>query len=140
MASSRVRVNETAIHQMFLPGGQVYLETDRIRYWSQSFAKSYAPKRSGALSRSIKSDLRGTNRYQVQFSVWSNLPYARYVSEGTGPVINIGKPMVLYQGPRFVPAQYLRTKDWLVHEVRGQGANDFLGKGMRRAMRKYGYL
>jgi hypothetical protein len=139
VASTKVRLDRTAIAGMFLPGGQVYAEADRIRYWSQSYAKSYAPKRSGALARSIRSDMRGSNLNQTRFSVYSNLPYARYVSEGTGP-IDIGKPMVLYQGPRFVPARYARTAGWLVPHVLGQDANDFLGKGLRRAMRKYGYL
>lgn len=135
----RTRVNHSAIAGMFLPGGQIYAEADRIRYWSQAYAKATAPKRSGALARSIKSDRWGTNQHQSQFNVFTTVEYGRYVSEGTGR-INIGKPMVLYQGPRFVQPRWLWTKGWLVGEVAGQDANNFLERGMRRAMRRFGYL
>lgn len=135
----RTHVNHSAIAGMFLPGGQIYAEADRIRYWSQAYAKAAAPKRSGALARSIKSDRRGTNQHESQFWVYTTLDYGRWVSEGTNR-IDIGKPMVLYQGPRFVQPRWMWTKGWLVESVAGQSANNFLERGMRRAMRRFGYL
>lgn len=134
-------VDGGAIQSLFLPTGEVGQHADRLRYWCAAYSKAAAPKRTGALSRSIKSDRRGSGRTQSRFTVWTTSPYGYFVHEGTGSPIRPrnGSAMVLYQIPRIAPARWAHTQGHLKAAVSGQGANNFMQRGMRRAMRKYGY-
>jgi hypothetical protein len=134
------KVYPTAAHAMFLPSGEIGQEADRLRYWAQASARKFAPSRTGALRRTIWGDRKGSNQYQARFTVYTTSPYGLYVDQGTtGPIVGNGNAMVLYQGPRIVPARYAHTAGWLVPNVRGQRAQRFLERGLQAAMVRFGY-
>ena len=137
----KTKVYPTAAAAMFLPTGEVGQEADRIRYWAQSMARKFAPARTGALRASIWSDRKGSNQYQSRFTVYTTSPYGEYVDQGTpSPIVGHGKAMVLYQGPRAVPARYAHTAGWLVTRVQGQRGKRFLERGLQAAFVRFGYV
>lgn len=136
----KTKVYPTAAQAMFLPSGEIGQERDRLRYWSQSYARKFAPSRTGALRASIWGDRQGSNGLRARFTLVTYSPYGLYVDQGTtGPIVGRGSAMVLYQGPRLVPARYAHTAGWLVPDVRGQRAKKFLERGLQAAMVRFGY-
>lgn len=139
--SVKTKVYPTAAQAMFLPSGEIGQEADRLRYWAQAFARKFAPARTGALRASIWGDRKGSNQFQSRFTVVTYSPYGLYVDQGTPtPIVGHGRAMVLYQGPRAVPARYAATAGWLVTRVQGQRAKRFLERGLQAAFVRFGYV
>lgn len=138
-----VRVHNTIIAQMFFPTGEVGQFSKALNLTIQAESRRLVHKRSGALRASIFTDRIGSNQYHSKHAVYTNVPYAPFVHDGTSPTIRSrvpGKAMVLYQGPRLVPSKYAETHGWFVLQVRGQKGQKFLERGMRSGMRKHGLL
>lgn len=76
-------------------------------------AASFAPSRSGRLSGSVKVDQNRTEkgRFAFGYSVYSNVSYAGYVHEGTGPSIRSTYPGYMkFQGTNgFTGTVYTRV-------------------------------
>lgn len=138
-----VRVHNTIIAQMFFPTGEIGQFSKALSESIQAESRRLVHKRSGALRGSIFTDRIGSNQYHSKHSVYTNVPYAPFVHDGTtGPIRSRvpGKAMVLYQGPRLVPGRWAHTHGWLVLQVKGQKGQKFLERGMRSGMRKHGLL
>lgn len=148
MASrARVRVHHAAIRRLWLPGGQVHRFTGRFARSMEYQSRVAAPKRTGTLRRSIGSDRRGSNQYGNQVTVWAGAEHALWVLLGTrGKTMPRGRFIVLYKPPRpraaarsrpptagavgdFTAYMGVRTRS-----VAGQSANNFLDRGMNRAL------
>lgn len=138
-----VRVHRTIIAQMFFPTGEIGRYGERLNETVAAESRRLVHRRSGALRSSIHADRVGSNQYHAKFSVYTNVPYAPFVHDGTtGPIRSRvpGKAMVLYQGPRLVPGRWAHTQGWFVLTVKGQKGQKFLERGMRSALRKNGLL
>lgn len=139
-----VRVHYTVISTMFLPAGSLgragFDAANSVASESRRFLRKH--RRSGALINSIHADRVGSNQNEARFSVYTNVPYALFVNSGTRARITprTADAMVLYQGPRKVPAKWLHTHGWLKTSVKGQKKVNFLERGLRSGLRKHGLL
>lgn len=152
MASrTRVRVHNAAIRSLWLPGGRVHRFTGRFARSAEYQSRIAAPKRTGALRRSIDSDRRGSNQYGNKVTVWTTAEHAKWVLLGTkGKRMPKGRFIQLYKPPRPVAAargrqptrgkvgDFTDTMGALVKGVAGQSKNNFLDRGMNRALRIHG--
>lgn len=137
----RVRVHESAIRSLWLPGGRVHSFTGRFRRSMEYQCRVAAPKRTGTLRRSIDSDRRGSNQYGNKVTVWTTAEHAVWVLLGTrGKTMPKGRFMKLYAPPRSPAAARSPRGNWVatmgknVKSVDGQVPNNFLNRGMNRAL------
>jgi hypothetical protein len=134
-----VKVHPAAIQSLYVPGGQVYKFASRVQRDVRTQARRAAPKRSGALRRSIQSDRVGTNQYGCRFSVYSFALHAKFVEEGTaGNGAGWIYPEVR-DGLRVHPAWggYPISVQPRVH---GQEAKPFMRRGLERGLAMNGLL
>lgn len=127
-ATVRVVVYDSRINAMALPGGQVYRFIRKKANWAQIFSKMEAPKRTGRLASSIRVRMEPRAHGNVVGYVTAETYYATWVHEGTrSPIFPHGDFLWV---PKF-PHSTLRVHR---ESVRGQSANDFLFRGLARAM------
>lgn len=162
---SRFVPNRRNIARITLPGGIVARDADRLARRIQSSARRQAPVGSGRMARSISSDVDYSTTGRVDIEVSVNVPYAAAVLGGTGPQPNAGKkPIAQALGQRGVPVGGLWAKGrpksarpngrvnrrpgrfnanppnvWFTsgRTIRGQRANNFLGRALDTQMRRY---
>lgn len=125
--SVRVVVYDSRIQAMSAPGGDVYRYAQGKARTTAATAKAFAPKRTGRLAASIRTDTR-TVRQGAVGRVRANAPYAIYVHEGTtGPITSP-------TGRLWVPvARGAWRRRWM-DSVSGQAANPFLSRALSVAM------
>lgn len=151
------KIYPAAIQSMFVEGGDIHGEVKKWRRDVLFATRRAAPRRSGDLKRSIRADRVGTNRYRNNFRVKAFAPHAKWVNDGTGPIVG-GKRvrlggrtkrraerMVLYSikpyGPRAgVPARYRKTVGARKRWVRGQRGSHYLERGLAEGLAKNGLL
>lgn len=128
-----VVIYDTVITAMNLPGGMVWKWARQKSQRVSTTAKFLAPKRTGALARSVTSFYEGSSRDQTVVGVSAggpSAPYAIYVVKGTGGHENYIFP----EGKAFkLPPSAGRVglyRAW----VRGQEANDFLSEALEDVM------
>lgn len=129
-----VTVHPAAIQSLYIPGGQVYRYAGRVQRDVRTQARRAAPKRSGALRRSIQSDRIGTNQFGCRFSVYSFALHARFVEEGTTAWIY---PV---SGGLRVHPPYNGYPNSVQKRVRGQEAKPFMRRGLERGLAMNGLL
>ncbi len=144
MTKVTVKVNRAGVRSLFVPGGQIYTKAVEIEKSVYSATRRAAPKRTGKLARSLRTSRVGSNGHGCNFQVWvdsNTAPYAKFVAGGTRPVITSHGPwpMRLYSAPgRRIPPGKTKYVNWRLHWVSGQGANDFLDRGLVRGLRRHG--
>lgn len=124
-----VVVYDSRITAMSMPGGMVFRYTERLTESTVSYAKAFAPKRTGRMAGQIRKDVRPLRSGTVG-RVRSPVPYSVYVHEGTGPFIypKTGRYLSIPQ------SRYSTGRRKLRPFVRGQEANPFLVRAMRAAV------
>lgn len=139
---SRIIVYKNEIDRAFLPGGSVYKNMRRIGLFNEAVAKSIAPKRTGNMAAQIKLHVLPHRRYQFFYVVRSPAPYTEYVLGGTtGPIYANGgkllwvrpKPYSNFIWKKQFASMHGRTP---MFWVRGQKANNFLGRSLDFTMDK----
>ena len=142
MVVASITVDADQISRWFAPFGTVDKNTSlRIANRTAPLARRLAPKRSGALSRSIHVvQARGARgRFTSAWAVRAEAPHGIYVLKGTsGNQFGMirpkptnwpnGKARYLGKWPGGIPGIGWRSY------VRGQSANNFLGEALRAAM------
>lgn len=126
----RVVIYDSAITAMTAPGGDVYRYAHRKGQRTTLLAKMNAPKRSGALVRGIRMDIRKTGRDRVVVRVRSQAAHSLFVHEGTTGPIYAHNPRGLWVPRR----KYGTSRRWR-ESVNGQKANPFLTRAMDAEMR-----
>lgn len=135
---SRVRttVHSARIAAAFLPGGMVWDNMRRLQATNVALARLDAPVRTSALKRSIGGVLTPAGRFHARYTVFADAKHAKFVIGGTRAYImstrRFGNMVV-----RPAPSSYY-TRPTLRKVVRGQKANDFLTRSMRRTLRMHG--
>lgn len=132
----RTTVHSSRIAAAFLPGGMVWDNMRRLQAENVAEARLGAPKRTMALARSISGVLTPSGRFEARYTVFADAEHAKWVIRGTRPYImstrRFGNMVV-----RPAPSSYY-TRPTLRKVVQGQKANDFLGRSMRRVLRRHG--
>lgn len=80
----RFALNQAAVQRMFESGGQVWVAVNGSADTVLLRARAGAPRRTGALARSLRK-LTVVRPLGLDVYIGSDLPYAGYVHEGTGP-------------------------------------------------------
>lgn len=131
----RVVVYDSRIQAMSAPGGDVFRYAQRKAQRTASFAKAFAPKRTGRLAAGIRSDTRTV----VQGAVGrtrSTAHYSAYVHEGTtGPIVATNSEKGLW-----VPRRKYGYKRGWRDSVAGQRANPFLDRALSASMKEPYFL
>lgn len=138
--SVTTHVYPAAIQSMFVPGGDIHGFAGKVQRNVRTQTRRAAPRRTGALARSIQGDRIGTNQFGNRFSVYSYLPHARWVSEGTagmGAGYIYGSPVGSHM--RLSPAYAGHPVNYqpVVH---GQRPNPFMSVGLARGLAISGLL
>jgi hypothetical protein len=133
-----VTVHPAAIQSLYVPGGQIYKYAGRVQRDVRTQARRAAPKRSGALRRSIQSDRIGTNQFGCRFSVYSFAPHARFVEEGTAG--NGSGWIYPNSGGLRLHPPYDGYPNSVQKRVRGQEAKPFMRRGLERGLAVNGLL
>lgn len=136
MAIASISVDADQISRWFAPFGEVDKNTSlRIANRTAPIARRIAPRRSGALARSIHVvQARGERgRFTSAWAVVADAPHALYVLKGTrgnafGMIRATGGATYMGVWPTGIPGY-----GWQAY-VRGQSANNFLGEALRAAM------
>lgn len=135
----RVSVNDTAIARAFVPGGMVWDNMRRFMLTTLSMGRIEAPVRSGELMRSLGQVLTPSGRNQCRGTLYADADHARYVVGGTRPLITGNMKVRLAPHSYYTrPTSSRGYPGVLRREVRGQRANDFLTRAVRRALRIHG--
>lgn len=127
--SARVVVYDSKIDAMNFPGGMVHEYTrDRTRT-AADLSRAFAPKRSGALAKSVHYTVRPRTS-SVVGRVSADARHATWVHEGTldkTPITATGGGLMYLPAGGGYSARRLRA-------VRGQRAQPFLVEGMQAAL------
>lgn len=141
----RVTVYDTRIAAAFLPGGQVWRNMQRVAATGTAYARAGAPKRSLELMRSISNTVTPRGRNRAQATLVADAPHARFVVNGTtGPIRARGGTLNVRLAPHSYYSRPTPGVEWrgrpgvLRGQVRGQAANDFMYRALRRAMHTHG--
>lgn len=115
------------------PGGRVYRFTERVGHRARDYAQRDAPVGQGTLRAGITGPYMHTRTQVSVATVYSTAPHTLYVHEGTtGPIRGRGgSPMPIHNvRNRSVVEGYATS-------VRGQRAQPFMWRGLRRAVSRY---
>jgi len=129
-----VRIFDTALDAMFLPGGMCHEWTrDRVRQ-ATALAVGLAPVRSGRLKSGIRTDSEfRPGRRKSGFFIRSDAPYTQYVHEGTyGPIV--AKNGAQLWVPKYPHSD--KPRQWR-DSVRGQAAQPFLANALEVVFSAY---
>jgi len=137
--SVRIRVFDSRIHAMSLPGGDIYEWTAKIgrevERAGEVFAplpkKDWGPGHIPGRLKASHSHTVGTNALGVFVNVSNNAPYARYVHEGTRTPIRPRR----WDYMKFT----INGKTYRRQEVRGQGSNPWLWRAMMAVAKFHGF-
>lgn len=141
MAEVLFVADPTWAYREFIPGGNANRYVDIRARQAVTYARFLAPKRTGYLStRNKKTGTLNRGRLAAVCTVYNDADYASFVALGTiqhgliGP--NGPKPMPIPVNPRGLPYRVNPSGAFVSRRwVRGQTANDFLGRAMERAFR-----
>lgn len=142
----RATVNDSQIASLFVPGGDGWDWMRRVGTEQLYETIGTAPVRSGDLSRSFRLSLTPNGRNQVRYTVGSYSDYAVYVIFGTtGPIyandyVDVDNLTTDYDYPhmRIRPMPHSGFSDYAFRlTVRGQTANDFMGRAAQRIIARY---
>lgn len=89
-----VRISDRRIMELGAPGRPVGRYVDRKGDGVERFAQIQAPKRSGALARSIHKHPVEWRGHRTTVVISADAGYARWVHNGTGPVIYPNGPFL----------------------------------------------
>lgn len=129
-----LHVHEGTIQGFLLPGGEVYGAVRGVIVDARTYARAFAPVRTGRLRRNIRhadpADRPGP--YQITGYVYANIGYAHYVEEGTtGPIRSKSGKTMHFRGNKgmgnFVAAE----------QVSGQRGQHYMRAGLNAAIRTF---
>lgn len=136
MASTvRTTVYQTAIQEAFWPGGSVYDNMRRISFFNLGEAQNKVPVRTGNLQRSLYRVITPFGKYQMRYTIATEVDYAPYTIEGTTGPIYPTKSLFLWVRP--APYSYYRTRTPRMM-VRGQVGSDWLMDSVRSTFYEQG--
>lgn len=150
MATSvRVRVHESGIQSLFVPGGGVNNYGTRVAVTTTANMRQFAIKnmRTGRLLRSFRT--RSQVRHNAaRWTTYSTAPHALYLQRGTAPragniTLYAGVPPVgmRNRGPKLPrSAAYPRWQKYIgarVHSVAGTKPTYFMSRALNQALRRY---
>lgn len=136
---TRVTIYPPAVESLFLEGGDVWNWMERVGRANLMEALWQVPRRSGFLASQHNLALTPAGQYRTRYSVGNYADYAPYVRDGTTGPIQAGNgfwddgtrammgPMAPWMG---------HTTVW-AHSVRGQEANDWLGRSRDITLARY---
>lgn len=137
---SRVRttVHSSRIAMAFVPGGMIWDNMRRLMATSVAVGRSTAPRRTGHLASTIGSVLTPSGKNQCRGTLYADADYAKFVINGTRAMIRANMKVRLAPHSRYTRPTPGVADGVLRRAVRGQRANDFIGRAVSRAMRIHG--
>jgi hypothetical protein len=131
----RIRVFDSKIHSMALPGGSVHSWTKGVVREMEAEAIATCPRRTGAMATHHGHSV-GTNAHGTFGYVTNDADYAMAVHEGThGPIRAVGNYMVVRPAPHSFYAQHTRRKT-----VAGQRAQPWIAEAMVAVLAAHGVV
>ncbi len=138
----RVTINDTEISSLFVPGGDGWDWMERVGREQLFLTLMQTPVRTGSLKASFNLALTPNGRNNVRYTVGSYSDHAIYVVLGTTSPIYADGLIVTKEGYplmwiRAAPHSWNPNPRW-ARFVRGQTANDFMGRAADEILAKYG--
>jgi hypothetical protein len=135
--SVRIRVFDSRIDAMHLPGGDVWNWAAGLKHEMEVLAKAKAPKRTGHLAESVSTS-QGSNALGTFVTMGASAHYAAWVHEGThGPIFPRGANYLKFRGQGVWAGGNSRDGYWRLPSVSGQRSQPFLRDAMEEVLARH---